>query len=56
LQPGRTGVLAASRSGESVLKKWSSLFKENSNDLARTMTLECGKPLAESRCVCAFVC
>ena len=34
---------------ESVLKKWASLIKKNSNDLARIMTLECGKPLAESR-------
>jgi succinate-semialdehyde dehydrogenase / glutarate-semialdehyde dehydrogenase len=35
---------------EGVLKKWASLIRENSNDLARIMTLECGKPLAESRC------
>jgi succinate-semialdehyde dehydrogenase / glutarate-semialdehyde dehydrogenase len=36
---------------ESVLKKWASLIRENSHDVARIMTLECGKPLAESRCV-----
>ena len=32
-----------------ILKKWFRLLEENSDDLARIMTVESGKPLAESR-------
>ena len=32
-----------------VLRRWSALMLENTEPLARLMTLECGKPLAESR-------
>lgn len=32
-----------------ILRKWSELMLENTEDLAKIMTLECGKPLAESR-------
>ena len=32
-----------------VLSKWSALITENSDDIAKIMTLESGKPLAESK-------
>jgi len=38
---------AAHRSG--ILSKWSSMIKEAAEDIAKIMTLESGKPLAESR-------
>ena len=33
----------------SILEKWNDLILAHTNDLAEIMTLECGKPLAESR-------
>ena len=32
-----------------VLKRWHALILDNADDLATIMTMECGKPLAESR-------
>ena len=32
-----------------ILEKWCNLIIENSNDLAEIMTLECGKPIKESK-------
>ena len=32
-----------------LLRRWAGLIVQHQNDLARLMTLECGKPLAESR-------
>ncbi len=43
----RDKTTAAHRSG--ILSKWSSLIKESAEDIAKIMTLESGKPLAESR-------
>ena len=43
----RDGTTASARSN--LLQKWSNLIKENSEDLSTLMTLETGKPLAESR-------
>eukprot|EP00986_Skeletonema_menzelii_P008644 scaffold3738_cov151-Skeletonema_menzelii.AAC.15 len=43
----RDKTTAAHRSG--VLSKWSSLIKESAEDIAKIMTFESGKPLAESR-------
>ncbi|KAK1745348.1 succinate-semialdehyde dehydrogenase [Skeletonema marinoi] len=43
----RDKTTAAYRSG--ILTKWSSLIKESAEDIAKIMTLESGKPLAESR-------
>ncbi|KAL7519558.1 hypothetical protein ACHAWX_004316 [Stephanocyclus meneghinianus] len=43
----RDGTTAAHRSA--VLSKWSSLIKENTDDIATIMTMESGKPLHESR-------
>ena len=40
-------TLAKERS--TILRRWSELMLEHSEDLAKLMTLECGKPLAESR-------
>jgi succinate-semialdehyde dehydrogenase/glutarate-semialdehyde dehydrogenase len=37
-----------------VLRRWSDLMLENQEDLARLMTLEQGKPLAESRAEVAY--
>ncbi len=46
--PGwKDGTTALHRSN--ILSKWSSLIKENSEDIATIMTLESGKPLNESR-------
>ena len=43
----RDKTTAAYRSG--ILSEWSSLIKESAEDIAKIMTLESGKPLAESR-------
>lgn len=43
----KDGTTALQRSG--ILTKWSSLIKENTEDIAKIMTLESGKPLHESR-------
>jgi succinate-semialdehyde dehydrogenase/glutarate-semialdehyde dehydrogenase len=43
----RDGTTASHRS--SLISQWSSLIKSNSEDLAKIMTLESGKPLAESK-------
>ena len=43
----RDGTTAAARGN--LLLKWSNLMQENADDLAVLMTLESGKPLAESR-------
>ncbi|CAB9523923.1 Putative succinate-semialdehyde dehydrogenase C1002.12c [NADP(+)] [Seminavis robusta] len=43
----RDGTTASFRSN--LLSKWSGLIQENADDLAIIMTLESGKPLAESR-------
>ena len=43
----KDGTTALHRSN--VLSKWSSLITENSDDIAKIMTLESGKPLAESK-------
>eukprot|EP00984_Skeletonema_dohrnii_P004838 scaffold1700_cov129-Skeletonema_dohrnii-CCMP3373.AAC.17 len=43
----RDKTTAAYRSG--ILTEWSSLIKESAEDIAKIMTLESGKPLAESR-------
>ena len=43
----KDGTTALHRSN--VLSKWSSLITENSEDIAKIMTLESGKPLAESK-------
>lgn len=45
-QPAWAAKLASERAA--VLMKWADLMLENQADLARLMTLECGKPLAES--------
>lgn len=46
--PGwRDGATAQHRSG--VLSRWSALIKENSEDIAKIMTMESGKPIQESR-------
>lgn len=42
----RDGVTASGRS--QILKEWHSLIHENRQDIATIMTLESGKPLAES--------
>jgi len=47
LKGWRDGTTALQRS--SILSKWSSLIKENSEDIAKIMTMESGKPLHESR-------
>lgn len=44
--PWRT---ATTKERSDALRKWASLMHENVEDLAKIMTLECGKPLAESR-------
>lgn len=43
----KDGTTASHRSN--LLLKWSSLIKENANDIATVMTYESGKPIAESR-------
>jgi len=43
----RDGTTAMERSN--LLQEWSRLLKKNGRDLAKIMTLESGKPLAESR-------
>jgi len=43
----KDGTTALYRSG--IISKWSALIKENSEDLAKIMTLESGKPMIESR-------
>eukprot|EP00585_Thalassiosira_rotula_P010863 CAMPEP_0196138816 /NCGR_PEP_ID=MMETSP0910-20130528/6320_1 /TAXON_ID=49265 /ORGANISM="Thalassiosira rotula, Strain GSO102" /LENGTH=538 /DNA_ID=CAMNT_0041399471 /DNA_START=349 /DNA_END=1962 /DNA_ORIENTATION=+ len=43
----KDGTTAMHRSD--ILSKWSSLIKENSEDIATIMTMESGKPLHESR-------
>lgn len=43
----KDGTTALHRSG--ILSKWSALITENAEDIATIMTLESGKPLAESR-------
>lgn len=43
----RDKTTAAHRSG--ILSEWSKLIKESAEDIAKIMTLESGKPLAESR-------
>ena len=43
----RDKTTAAKRS--KILSEWSSLIKESSEDISKIMTLESGKPLAESR-------
>ncbi|KAL7534007.1 hypothetical protein ACHAXR_005577 [Thalassiosira sp. AJA248-18] len=43
----KDGTTAMYRS--EIISKWSSLIKENSEDIAKIMTLESGKPLHESR-------
>lgn len=43
----KDGTTALHRSG--ILSKWSALVKENSEDIAKIMSLESGKPLDESR-------
>ncbi|MES9868751.1 MAG: NADP-dependent succinate-semialdehyde dehydrogenase [Sedimenticola sp.] len=45
--PGWRGLTAAERGA--ILRRWHDLMLENSEDLARLMTAEQGKPLAESR-------
>jgi succinate-semialdehyde dehydrogenase/glutarate-semialdehyde dehydrogenase len=45
--PAWRGLLAKERAN--ILRKWFNLILENQEDLARLMTLEQGKPLAESR-------
>jgi len=46
--PGwKDGTTASYRSG--ILSKWSQLIKDNTEDIAKIMTLESGKPLHESR-------
>jgi succinate-semialdehyde dehydrogenase/glutarate-semialdehyde dehydrogenase len=45
--PAWRGLLAKERAN--ILRKWFNLIMENQEDLARLMTLEQGKPLAESR-------
>ena len=47
LSEWKDGTTGAYRS--SLLTKWSTLIKENSEDIATIMTLESGKPLIESR-------
>jgi len=42
----KDGTTALHRSG--ILSKWSELIKENTQDIAKIMTLESGKPLHES--------
>jgi succinate-semialdehyde dehydrogenase / glutarate-semialdehyde dehydrogenase len=45
--PAWRGLLAKERAN--ILRRWFNLIMENQEDLARLMTLEQGKPLAESR-------
>jgi hypothetical protein len=47
LSEWKDGTTGSYRS--SLLTKWSTLIKENSEDIATIMTLESGKPLTESR-------
>lgn len=47
LSSWRDGTTAAKRAD--LLRAWSSLLLENTDDLATIMTLEAGKPLAESK-------
>lgn len=47
LSDWRDKTTAAHRSN--ILSKWSSLINESAEDIAKIMTLESGKPLAESR-------
>lgn len=50
----RDGTTAAHRS--SILTRWSQLIKDNTDDIAKIMTLESGKPLRESRGEVAYGC
>lgn len=45
--PGWAGKTAKERAN--ILRKWHDLMLENTEDLARIMTIEMGKPLAEAR-------
>ncbi|KAJ3034654.1 hypothetical protein HDV00_004793 [Rhizophlyctis rosea] len=44
----------SARTRAKVLRKWYDLLIANTGDLARIMTLECGKPLAESKSEVAY--
>ena len=45
--PGWAGKTAKERAN--ILRKWHDLMLENTDDLARLMTIEMGKPLAEAK-------
>eukprot|EP00731_Ephydatia_muelleri_P003822 Em0001g3822a len=45
-QKGWAGLTAKERSG--VLRRWFNLITQNTDDLAKIVSLECGKPLAEA--------
>lgn len=47
-----SALLAGERA--SILKQWHMMVQQNARELARTMTLECGKPFTESRAEVAY--